>query len=192
MTMLYCGLAIFFGVHLYSAFRSRAAGTNIEEKIGQGRYKGIYSLISFVGIILIVLGYAKAEATPYIFSGFSGARSANLVIMLPALIMIVAANMPTGYIKAITRHPMLIAVILWAAVHLLDGANLKQFLLFGSFLLYSVVDIFAVSIKNRSQVKDAKEPKIKNDVIAVVIGLLVYLVSIYWLHAFLFGFKPLV
>lgn len=187
MTTLYFGLALFFGAHFYSAFRSREAGRDIKEKLGKAKYMGLYSLVSLVGLVLIIWGYSKAEVTQFIFPGFAGARGVVLMLMMPALILIISSDMPKGYIKATVKHPMLIAVALWAIAHILDGANLKQLLLFGSFLLYSVVDIVAVSIRKGGDEKAVIEPKFKNDVLVVATAALAYLALVYWLHGWLFG-----
>jgi uncharacterized membrane protein len=189
MTILTIGLALFLGVHFYSAFRSRESGKDIKEKIGNARYMGLYSLVSLAGLALIIWGYSIAEVTQNVFQGFSGARNVVFLLMMPALILILSADMPKGYIKASAKHPMLIAVALWSIAHIVDGADLKQLLLFGSFLLYSVVDIIAVSRRKDNDNKAYVEPNIKNDILVLVVATLAYFALVYWLHGWLFGFS---
>ena len=187
MTILIIGLALFFSAHLYSAFRSRSPERDIKDKFGKATYMGIYSLVSFVGLALIICGYSTADVTATIIPGFSGARNAVFILMLPALILITSSNLPISHIKTTVKHPMLIAVALWSIAHILDGANLKQLLLFGSFLLFSLIDIVAVSLRQDKQSQTHPEPKIKNDILVLAVATLAYCALIYGLHEWLLG-----
>lgn len=197
MEILIAGLVLFFGAHFYSAFRSRTAGADIKERIGEAKYMGLYSLVSLAGFALLVWGYSLAQPTQYLFTGFAGGRDVAAWLMVPALVLLVASQMPMGHIKRIVVHPMLVAVAIWAIAHLIDGANLKQLLLFGSFLLYSLIDILAVNRRNRRLATEDPgaehgEPKFSYDLIALAVGVVAYLALIYGLHEWLFGYVPLV
>jgi uncharacterized membrane protein len=186
MVIFILGLLLFFGLHYYSAFRSRASGVDIKEKLGEARYMGVYSLISILGFGLIVWGYSLIESMPILFSGLGGSRSLTQALMAAAFISLAAAYVPSSNIKRVVRHPMLLGVGLWGIAHLLDGATLKQLMLFGSFLLYSVVDAIADSKREPSE--GTQPPtKLLSDVIAVGIGLVVYVIFAMWLHRILFG-----
>lgn len=43
MPYLVAGLVLFFGVHLFSAFRSRAPGKDLRQRLGYAPYMGLYS-----------------------------------------------------------------------------------------------------------------------------------------------------
>ena len=143
MTYLILGLIIFFGAPLFSTFRSRAPGRDIKAKLGYGPFMGLYSLVSIAGFVLIVWGYGAARPAPILYSPPAGLAHLNLALMLPAMILLVAAYMPTGRIKKAVKHPMLAAVKIWALGHLLANGELNSVLLFGSFLAYGVIDRIA-------------------------------------------------
>ena len=57
MNNLILGLVIFIGAHL--SLRTKFT-QNIKEKIGAMPFKGIFSIISLVGLVLIIIGYSKS------------------------------------------------------------------------------------------------------------------------------------
>ncbi|NND81640.1 MAG: NnrU family protein, partial [Gammaproteobacteria bacterium] len=147
MMILILGLVLFFGLHLYATFRSRAPHADLRQRWGKAKYMGLFSVVSLLGLVLIVLGYRAMPNTEYLYAGIQHGRQWVPLIMLPAMILIVCSDLPRGYIKSTVRHPMLLAVILWSSAHLIDGASLRQLLLFGSFLGYAVIDLVVVSMR---------------------------------------------
>ena len=67
---------------------------------------------------------------------------------------------------------MLIAICLWAFVHLLANGDLASTLLFGGFFVYALIDIYRA--KPRSSLVPRGKPKARFDVIAVVVGLILF------------------
>lgn len=183
MSILVSGLLIFFVLHFYSTFRSREPAKDIKRKMGEKAYMGAYSLISALGLGLIIWGYKQAGVTEQFFTGFDFDYSLRLLLMLLAFIFLVAANLPAGYIKSTLKHPMLVGVCIWSITHLIDGATERQALLFGSFLIYSVIDIVVVSSRASSSKKSTNKIGWKNDAVAIVIGIVAYGVTVIWLHA---------
>jgi uncharacterized membrane protein len=113
-------------------------------------------------------------------------RHIAMLFMLPALILIVAAYVPTGYIKKAVKHPMLIAVMLWATAHLIANWDLGGILMFGAFLVYAVVD--RIAVRKRGDVGAANaNPNIFGDLIALAVGTAAFGVIYYYLHPLLFG-----
>ena len=111
--------------------------------------------------------------------------------MLPVFPLLFAAYLP-GRLQRAARHPMLLAVKLWATAHLLSNGTLADVLLFGAFLVWAVAD--RISVKHRAvphRVPGAP-PSALNDVAAVAGGLLVYVVFLLWAHVWLTGLSPLV
>lgn len=178
------GLVLFFGAHLFSTFRSRAPG-NIREKMGYGPYMGLYSLISIAGLVLIIMGYDMLRNLIPIWDPPVWTRHIPLTLMLPSLILLVAAYAPTGYIKKTVKHPMLAAVKIWAFAHLCANGDLASIILFGSFLAYAVID--RIVIKRRGDPTEGKTPAIVADVISVIGGIAAYAGIAFWAHAALFG-----
>ena len=196
MLMLILGLVLFLGVHSVSIL-APAGRNRLAARMGEGAWKGVYSLVSALGLGLIVWGYGLARENPVlIYSLPGGMRHLAALLLLPVFVLLIAAYLP-GRIQRATKHPMLLAVKLWALAHLLaqsaTGGSLADVLLFGGFLLWAAAD--RVSLKRRmlaGQIRftPALPATAANDVIAVVGGLALYGVTVMWAHAYLFGVRP--
>ena len=192
MTWLILGLVIFLGVHSVSIVAPTARDRWLAQ-MGEGGWKGLYSLLSFVGLALIVWGYGQARFDPvYLYTPPTGLRHLSALLMLPVFPLLLAPYLP-GRIKTLTRHPMLVATKLWALAHLLANGTLADVLLFGGFLAWAVAD--RISVKRRENAGQVRAvPGLPasglNDVIVVVAGLALYLVFVFWAHAWLFGVRP--
>lgn len=191
MLYLILGLVIFFGAHLFSAFRSRAPGKDLKVKLGYGPYMGLYSLVSVAGFVLIIWGFGAARPAPILYQPPVWMAHLNLVLMLPAMILLAAAYAPTGRIKKAVKHPMLAAVKIWALGHLLANGELNSVLLFGSFLAYGVID--RIAVKKRGDIGPGPDAPVSamGDVAALVIGTAAYAAILLWLHPILFGVAAL-
>ena len=191
MLYLILGLVIFFGAHLFSAFRSRAPGKDLKVKLGYGPYMGLYSLVSIAGFVLIIWGFGAARPAPILYQPPVWMAHLNLVLMLPAMILLAAAYAPTGRIKKAAKHPMLAAVKIWALGHLLANGELNSVLLFGSFLAYGVID--RIAVKKRGDIGPGPDAPVSamGDVAALVIGTAAYAAILLWLHPILFGVAAL-
>jgi uncharacterized membrane protein len=104
----------------------------------------------------------------------------------PAVICVVAAYI-RGDIQRVLKHPMLVGVKLWALAHLIANGDLGGIILFGSILAWAVFD--RITLKRRT---DAGAPAIprggrRNDIIAVVVGTLLYLALGFWFHPYVIG-----
>lgn len=184
LSYLVVGLALFFGAHLFSTFRSRQPG-NIVERIGFGRYMGLYSLVSLAGLVLIVIGYANLRNLIPIWDPPLWTRHIPLTLMLPSTILLIAAYAPAGYIKAFIKHPMLAGVKIWAFAHLCANGDLASILLFGAFLAFGVID--RIVVKRRGDPMEGKSPSPLGDTIAVVGGVAAYGAIAFWAHPTLIG-----
>ena len=187
MTLFFSGLAIFFAAHLFSALRSRAPGKDIKVRIGYGPYMGLYSLVSLAGFILIVYGFGPARELGVAWSPPTWSRHINILLMLFALILLVAAQLPAGRIKQGAKHPMLLAVKLWALGHLLANGEWNSIILFGSFLAYAVFD--RIMVKRRGDIGPGPDASISStmDLIAIITGVAAWAAILFWLHPVLFG-----
>lgn len=188
MTLLILGLVLFLGTHSFSMARaSRAA---LVARIGEGPYKGLYSLASLAGIVLIAVGYGHYRANGYIpvWEPPVFMRHLALLLVWIAFVCFVAAYLP-GRIKARLKHPMLAGVKIWAFAHLLANGDLGSILLFGSFLAWAVVA--RISAKRRDVAAQhggtAAPAGIRNDLLAAAIGTAAYLAFVFWLHSWLIG-----
>lgn len=189
MTMLLIGLVIFLGVHSVRIAAPRWREDMIL-RLGAGAWMGLYTVISVVGLILLIYGYAAAREAPVVlWDPPVFTRHLALLLMLPVFPFLLAAYLP-GRIKARLHHPMLVAVKLWAVAHLLANGTLADLVLFGGFLAWAVVD--RISVKRRPREPSVMAPKSgANDAIAIGAGLALYLAFVFVLHESLIGVAPL-
>jgi len=188
MSVLIAGLAVFLGAHSIGIFfpnvRARMVG-----RLGEGPWKAGYSLISLAGFVLLIYGFGLARQAPLVlYSPASWLRKVTFLFMLPVFPMLLAAYLP-GKIKTATKHPMLAAVKFWAFGHLLANGTLADVLLFGGFLAWAIAD--RMSLKRRPAAIETVAPGKFNDLIAVVLGIALYVLFIGWAHVRLFGVSPL-
>lgn len=117
----------------------------------------------------------------------SGTRHLTLALMVPVFVLLVAAYLPTGHIRKRTRHPMILAVKLWAFAHLLANGDLASVLLFGGFLAWGVID--RISLKRRGDAGGAAVASVAalSDAVALIAGLAIYVAFVLWLHPLLIG-----
>src|SRR5215813_12166086 len=180
------GLVLFLGAHTITTQREPRA--RAIKSMGEGRYKGAYALVSAMGLALIVWGFAHYRATGWVQLWYppKALKHLNTLLMLPAVILVAAAYI-RGRIYVTLKHPMLAGVKLWAFGHLLANGDLGGIILFGSFLAWAVFD--RISLKRRT---DAGGPPIPvggigNDLIAVLVGVVVYLALAFAFHPVVIG-----
>jgi uncharacterized membrane protein len=186
LTYMLAGLALFFGPHFYSAFRKRAV-LGPGEKPKRGLYHGLYSLISLAGLALMIWGYGAMRPAQILYTAPIWGRHLNLILMIPALILLVSAYMPAGRIKKAVKHPMLAAVKLWALGHLLANGELNAVLLFGSFLVFGIVDRIAVKRRGDNGPAALAPNAALWDLLAVGTGSALYVLFTVWAHQAITG-----
>lgn len=190
MLILILGLVLFLGAHLFTIARGPRAA--LVARIGEGRYKGLYSLVSLAGIVLIAHGFGLYRRDGWVQLWYPPVWTKHLALLLvwAAFISLAAAYLP-GRIKRTLKHPMITAVKIWALAHLLANGDLGALLLFGSFLAWGV--IARISLKRRpDEVRQHGGPVAepagwRNDAIAVVVGTAAFFVFARWLHPWLIG-----
>jgi uncharacterized membrane protein len=185
MILLVLGLLLFLGVHSLSIISSTKRD-QMAARLGEWPFKGLYSLVAIVGLVLIVVGYGQARMDPtWLYQPPAFLRHLNMLLMLIVFPALLAAYLP-GRIQMTLKHPMLVAVKAWALAHLLVNGTLADVLLFGGFLAWAVVD--RISLKRRPQRSIPQLPGSKlNDVIVIVGGLGLYAAFAFWLHPLWIG-----
>ena len=188
MTMLIGGLALFFIVHLVPMLPSLRAG--LVERLGAGPYRGLFSLASIAGLVLIVLGYGQMQGlgrgNPELWIPPVWIKHVVLLLMIPAMILLVAAYVPSR-IRSAVRHPMLAALTIWAFAHLLANGDLASLLLFGSFLAFAVIDRISVTTRGSPGPLGSAKGGALHDMAVIALGLALYLLILFWGHARLTG-----
>jgi uncharacterized membrane protein len=180
------GLVVFLGAHVFVTMRDRRAA--VVAQIGEWPYRALFSLVSILGIVLIAYGFAAYRAAGMIMIWYPPAWTRHIVVALmwPASIMIAAAYIP-GNIKRVLKHPMLAGVKTWAFAHLCANGDLGSIILFGSVLAWAVYD--RITLKRRTDPGAPPIPLggVKNDIIAVVVGTIIYLALGFVFHPVVIG-----
>ena len=191
MAYLLLGLILFLGVH---SVRIVADGwrTQTLARLGEGPYKGIYTLLSLLGFGLIVWGFGMARETPtMLWMPPRGMRHAAALLTLIAFVLLAAAYVPRNAIKARLHHPMVLAVKTWALAHLLATGSLVHVILFGSFLAWGVANFVAARKRDRASGTIYPAGTATGTVITVVLGVVAWAAVAFWLHGLLIGIRPL-
>jgi uncharacterized membrane protein len=180
------GLVVFLGAHVFVTMRDRRAA--LVARIGEWPYRGLFSVVVIIGILLTAYGFAAYRAVGMIVLWDPPAWTRHIVVALmwPASIMVAAAYIP-GNIKRALKHPMLTGVKTWAFAHLCANGDLGGIILFGSILAWAVYD--RITLKRRA---DPGAPPIpvggaKNDIIAIVVGTIIYLALGFVFHPIVIG-----
>lgn len=190
MTLLIIGLVIFLGVHSTRIF-AEGWRTQMVARLGANGWKGVYSVLSLAGFIAIVYGYGQARLDPTVLWGSPvWVRHLASLLTLVAFVMLAAAYVPGNAIKARLKHPMVLAVKVWAFSHLVANNTLADLLLFGGFLLWAVLSFRAARGRDRAAGTVYAPGKALPTVVTVVLGLLAWLAFAMWAHVAWIGVSP--
>jgi len=190
MALLILGLLLFLGVHSVRIVADDWRGRRIA-RTGLKPWKGLVTLVSLAGFALIVWGYGQARQAPVtLYSPPLWTRHLAAALMVLSFILLTAAYVPGTRIKRAVGHPMVAGVKTWAFAHLLANGTLADVVLFGSFLVWAIADY--VSARRRDRVAGVVylAGSIMQDVKAVVIGIIAWVVFAFWLHGWLIGVRP--
>jgi uncharacterized membrane protein len=190
MVYLIAGLVIFLGVHSVRIFAEGWRAATLA-RLGEGAYKGIYSVLSIAGFALIIYGFGLARETPVVlWTPPVGLRHAASLLTLIGFVFLTAAYVPRNGIKARFHHPMVLGVKFWALAHLLANGQLAQVLLFGSFLAWAVLDFIACRRRDRATGAQYAAGSLSMTVVTLVAGGLAWMAFALHLHGWLIGIRP--
>jgi uncharacterized membrane protein len=191
MFVMIAGLVIFLGMHSVRIFADDWR-TGLIAARGENVWKGIYSLISVAGLVLIVWGYGLAREVPVpVWDPPVWTR--HLALTLNAVAFFLAAQNagPVGPLKARLGHPMVLAVKVWAIAHLLSNGTLADIVLFGSILAWAVADFSAARRRDRQAGTVRVAGPWRNDLIPGAVGLALWAAIVWGLHEWLIGVSPI-
>jgi uncharacterized membrane protein len=180
MALLIVGLILWVGAHLFKRLAPTA-----RERLGDPG-KGIIAVALLAGLVLIVIGYRSAEDTAVFWYKSPAMTGINNLLMVIAVYLFAASGMKTR-ITAIIRHPQLTAVKTWAVAHLLVNGDLASIVLFGTMLIWAVVEVILINRANRDWTRPVPAPMGKE--IGAVIGTVVVVGVIGYIHNWL-GYWP--
>jgi uncharacterized membrane protein len=190
MTWLVLGLVIFLGTHSVRIFAESWRGARIAA-MGLNAWKGVYSVVSILGFVLLVWGYGVARGAPVIlYSPPVWTKHVAALLTIPAFILLAAAYVPGTRIKRAVGHPMVAGVKSWAFAHLLANGTVADVVLFGAFLVWAIADYIAARRRDRAAGTVYVVGPITRDVTAVVVGLIAWAAFAFWLHGALIGVRP--
>ena len=190
MTLLILGLLLFLGTHSVRIVADDWRTAQLS-RLGETRWKGLYSLLSIAGFVLLVWGYGLARQQPVLL--WSPPRLMNhlaALLLLLSFVLLAAAYVPRNLFKAKIGHPMILSVKTWALAHLLANGNLAEVLLFASFLLWAVASFQAARKRDRATGAVYPAATAGGSAAALLVGLLAWAIFSFWLHAPLIGVAP--
>ena len=201
MALLILGLVLFLGAHSARVFAENWRQATLE-RLGEKAYKGVYTLVSLVGFGWMMFGFDQVRwDSPVLWSPPVWAKHGAAVLMLVSLVLLACAYAPRNAIKVKLHHPMVLSVKVWALAHVLANPRLADVVLFGAFLLWSVLNFRAARQRDRlaaaslsaGEGSGALEPEISSAATwrAIGIGVVVWAFLLSRGHAWLFGVSPL-
>lgn len=191
MIVLIIGLVLFIGIHSVRIF-AEPAREKLIYRLGENGWKGIYSLISVLGFILIIWGYGLARSQPTIlWSPPSWTAYIALLLTWFAFVLFPAAHIPFNHFKQRLGHPMYAGIKIWAFAHLISNGRLEDVVLFGVFMVWAILGFSAARKRDRRSGVTYPEGETKKTIVCVVAGTVVWALFAFVLHRWLIGVSPI-
>jgi uncharacterized membrane protein len=191
MSILVLGLVLFLGVH---STRIVADGwrTSMVARMGALPWKGLYTVASILGFIVLVIGFRMARRdTLVLYDTPSWAPHVTALLMVLSMILFVAAYVPRNWFKARFHHPQVLSVKTWAVAHLISNGVAADVVLFGAFLAWAVASFIAARRRDRARGTAYPPGNAIGTSIAIAAGLVAWSVFALLLHGPLIGVRPL-
>jgi uncharacterized membrane protein len=166
---------------------SPAMRAGLEARFGEGRWKGMFALVSAIGLILMIWGFIAARRSgewgDMLFTPAPWTRHAAMLLVLVGFIL-VGASHGKSHLKLWVKQPMSVGIALWALAHLLGNGERPAVVLFGAFLLIAVLDIIVSTARGKVP---HYEPRLRSDIIAIVVGVILYALFLFGFHPYILG-----
>lgn len=182
MTMLVLGVLLFAGVHFIPSL-APGIKAGAMEKMGEGGYKGIFSLLLLGAFALMILGWRSADPV-YLYAPPLALHKFAICLMVVAFWVMTASNSKSR-IRLFIRHPQLTGVALWGVAHLMVNGDNRAVVLFGGLTIWAIIEILAISRREGVWIKD-EAPGWDSELITLLITTVTVSVVIYF-HTWLSG-----
>jgi uncharacterized membrane protein len=190
MSLLIIGLIIFLGSHSSRIF-AEPWRNHMIDRLGEVKWKGLYTIVSLIGLVLVVIGYGQARQAPSVlWQPATYLIHISILLNLVAFIFLAASSPSNNAIRLKLKHPMILGVKVWALAHLLANGTLVDLILFGSFLLWAVLD-FRSARKRPIHMPEKAVISTKATITVVITGIVIWAAFIFGLHQYLIGVSPL-
>ena len=194
MNTLLLGLLLFLVMHSARIFAEQGRHA-LQARIGATAFKGLYAVVSLLGFYLVLKGYGEARLDPVaVWMPPKGMRHLAVLLMLPAMVLLVAAYIPRNALKNRLKHPMVLSVKVWALAHLSSNGNVADLVLFGSFLVWAVLCFRAARQRDRAAENELIETPgalRQRTLLTWGIGIAAWLALLAGGHTYLVGVSPL-
>ncbi len=176
MTMLISGILLFAIVHFIPSFAPSLKAGAIK-RIGEGGYKGIFSLLLLASFAMMIIGWRGAQPTSLYLP--PGELHKVAIGLLAVAFLLMAVSQRNSRLRLLIRHPQLTGVALWGISHLLLNGDNRSVALFGGMTLWALIEIVAISRRQGVWIKsDAPSwgaEGITVLIAAITVGVIVYI-----------------
>ena len=191
MAILVAGLLLFLGAHSMRIVAPEWR-EGVIARLGNGPWRGLISVLSLLGFVLLIQGYDAARLHPVsVYEPPVWLRHVSVLLMFVAALFAAASLVPRNAIRARMGHPLVLSVKTWALAHLLANGTLADLLLFGTFLVWAVIDFASARRRDRANGTAYPEGALGNTLVTIVLGAAIWAAFAFWLHARWVGVSPL-
>jgi len=183
MIMIYAGLLLWIGVHLFPSV-APTAKQRILARVGGNAYQGLFALLVLAGLLLIIFGWRGTLPTQ-VYVPPTGMRHPGMLLAALGILLFVASNFPSR-IKRIIRHPQLTGVLLWSLAHLSMNGDSRSLTVFGALAAWSIVSMLTINRREGTWVKPAPGMGWGMELVMIVVGLVVAMLIVRF-HQYLSG-----
>jgi uncharacterized membrane protein len=171
LVMLMAAMIFFLAIHIIPSSFLRPA---LVSRIGAGAYLGLFSVLSGSAFAWVIYAYSHTPIGQPNWDAGNVGLYLGVILMPIAFIFFISAYTspnPTvvgggklvdkefAYqgINAITRHPLMWAIVLWSIVHVINNSDTTSIIFFGGFGVLAFAGTFLIDAKKSKQLKDGWE-----------------------------------
>jgi uncharacterized membrane protein len=182
MIWLALGVLLWSGAHFFPSLGASTRSAWIA-RIGEGPYKGGFTLCLVTALVLMVLGWRAAPPVP-VYAPPNWGPTLAILLMVVGLLLFAASAVPTN-IKRILRHPQLTGVASWSAAHLVSNGDGRSVVLFGGLGLWALLEMLFINRRDGAWQKPEAVPLQAE--LRLLIAAVVTFALLYWIHPYIAG-----